>query len=197
MHYPVLQDTIGDQTDTNKCDEDQGSINYFGTYDSPRLVPPRTSCYPINIKYMSNLNPGAFAFVPGQAFRIPRPAAPAAPAAPPPAPIERPEQTETPRPAPTISLNIGGARATPPPPPAAAPAPLSEQAQAPAPAAAQPPPPAAKDTAPSRPKDKFDFTASKAKTNADALLKEAQTLVDEDTLKDLYGDSAAVDPNGK
>ncbi|KAG9128316.1 translation termination factor GTPase eRF3 [Ceratobasidium sp. 392] len=139
---------------------------------------------------MSGLNPGAFEFIPGQAFRIPRPAAPAAPAPP---PIERPEPTEAPKPAPTISLNIGGA---PAPPPAAAPAPVTAQAPVPAPAT-KPAPPAAKEPAPARTKDKFDFTAAKARTNADAVLQETQALVDEDTLKDLYGDSAAIDPNVK
>ncbi|KAG8682196.1 hypothetical protein FRC09_016952, partial [Ceratobasidium sp. 395] len=72
---------------------------------------------------MSGLNPGAFEFIPGQAFRLPRPAAPAAQ---PPAPIERPEPTEAPKPAPTISLNIGGAR--PPAPPVDVPAPASAPA---------------------------------------------------------------------
>ncbi|KAG8744427.1 translation termination factor GTPase eRF3 [Ceratobasidium sp. 414] len=150
---------------------------------------------------MSGLNPGAFEFVPGQAFRLPRPTAPATP---PPAPIERPELAEAPKPAPTISLNIGGARppapptAAPAPAPAEAPAPVSAQTPVPAPApepATKPTLPAAKE--PARAKDKFDFTASKAKTNADAVLQETQALVDEDTLKDLYGDSAAIDPNVK
>ncbi|KAF8604971.1 eukaryotic polypeptide chain release factor 3 [Ceratobasidium sp. AG-I] len=154
---------------------------------------------------MSGLNPGAFAFVPGQAFRIPRPAAQTPP--PPAQPVERPEQTEAPRPAPTISLNIGGARpppvpaAAPTPPPAAAPVPAPvapAQAQAPVPApSAQPAPAPAKEAAAPRPKEKFNFTADKAKTNVDAVLKDAQENVDEDTLKDLYGDSAAVDPNVK
>ncbi|QRW05061.1 Elongation factor Tu GTP binding domain [Ceratobasidium sp. AG-Ba] len=144
---------------------------------------------------MSGLNPGAFEFVPGQAFRLPRAAAPSA--TPPPAPLERPEPAEAPKPAPTISLNIGGAR--PPAPeataPAAAPAPVSSQA--PESAAPVPKPAAAKEPATTRGKDKFDFTASKAKTNVDAVAEETKALVDEDTLKDLYGDSAAVDPNVK
>ncbi|KAG9104742.1 translation termination factor GTPase eRF3 [Ceratobasidium sp. 370] len=137
---------------------------------------------------MSGLNPGAFEFIPGQAFRLPRPPAPAAP---PPAPVERPEPTEAPKPAPTISLNIGGTRSPAPPTVVPAPAP----AEAPAPVSAQTPAPAP--PAPARAKDKFDYTAAKAKTNADAVLQETQALVDEDTLKDLYGDSAAVDPNVK
>ncbi|QRV76157.1 Elongation factor Tu GTP binding domain [Ceratobasidium sp. AG-Ba] len=144
---------------------------------------------------MSGLNPGAFEFVPGQAFRLPRAAAPSA--TPPPAPLERPEPAEAPKPAPTISLNIGGAR--PPAPeataPAAAPAPVSSQA--PESAAPVPKPAAAKEPATTRGKDKFDFTASKSKTNVDAVAEETKALVDEDTLKDLYGDSAAVDPNVK
>jgi len=155
---------------------------------------------------MTGLNPGAFEFVPGQAFRIPRPAAQAPP--PPAQPIERPEQTEAPRPAPTISLNIGGARPPPapaaaptPPPPVAAPVPapvVPAQAQASIPAVpAQAAPVPAREAASPRPKEKFNFTADKAKTNVDAVLKDAQENVDEETLKDLYGDSAAVDPNVK
>lgn len=143
---------------------------------------------------MSGLNPGAFEFVPGQAFRLPRPVAPPAAATPPLAPIERPEQTEAPKPAPTISLNIGGAR--PPAPPAAAPAPVSAQAPTPAPAP-KPAPEANEEPASTRPKEKFDFTSAKAKTNVDAVMEETKALVDEDTLKDLYGDSAPVDPNVK
>ncbi|QRV90969.1 Elongation factor Tu GTP binding domain [Ceratobasidium sp. AG-Ba] len=144
---------------------------------------------------MSGLNPGAFEFVPGQAFRLPRAAAPSA--TPPPAPIERPEPAEAPKPAPTISLNIGGAR--PPAPEATAPAAASVpvSSQAPESAVPVPKPAAAKEPATTRGKDKFDFTASKAKTNVDAVAEETKALVDEDTLKDLYGDSAAIDPNVK
>ncbi|KAB5594287.1 Eukaryotic peptide chain release factor GTP-binding subunit [Ceratobasidium theobromae] len=151
---------------------------------------------------MSGLNPGAFEFVPGQAFRFTRPGAPATqpPAdqqAQPPAPVERPERAEAPQPAPTISLNIGGSR---PSAPAPAAAPAATQVQTPVPASAPkaaPPTTKEKDPASARPKDKFNFTADKSKTTVDGVLQEQQALVDEDTLKDLYGDSAAVDPNVK
>ncbi|CAE6518238.1 unnamed protein product [Rhizoctonia solani] len=142
---------------------------------------------------MSGLNPGAFEFVPGQAFRFKAPQQPTTPSAQPaqpPAPIERPEPTEAPRPAPTISLSIGS---KPPPPPAAAPVAAQEQNPV-AEAKSAPPPAKQKDAA--RPKDKFDFTADKSKTTVEAVVQEQQTLVDEDTLKDLYGDSI-VDPNVK
>ena len=155
---------------------------------------------------MSGLNPGAFEFVPGQAFRFARPGQPPAqpPAAqptPPPARVERPEQTEAPRPAPTISLNIGGSRPTAPSPaPAPVAAPVPVQAQAPTPAP-NPAPPATKDKDKDadalRAKEKFNFTADKSKTTVDAVVQEQQALVDEDTLKDLYGDSAPIDPNIK
>lgn len=181
----------------------QGSRN-FRTSKPPRSTLESAQFCPPSIPRMSGLNPGAFEFVPGQAFRIPRPAAQAPP--PPAQPIERPEQTEAPRPAPTISLNIGGARpppapaAAPTPPPAAAPVPTPvapTQAHAPVPAVpAQSVPAPDRETASPRPKEKFNFTAEKAKTNVDAVLKDAQENVDEETLKDLYGDSAAVDPNG-
>ncbi|KAH7345134.1 eukaryotic polypeptide chain release factor 3 [Rhizoctonia solani] len=146
---------------------------------------------------MSGLNPGAFEFVPGQAFRFKAPQQPATPTAPaqqaqPPAPIERPEATEAPRPAPTISLSIGRLKPAPAPP-AAIPAAVQEQNPT---VESTPPPAKQKDAAATRPKDKFNFTADKAKTTVEAVVQEQQTLVDEDTLKDLYGDNT-VDPNVK
>ncbi|CAE6454303.1 unnamed protein product [Rhizoctonia solani] len=143
---------------------------------------------------MSGLNPGAFEFVPGQAFRFKAPQQPATPTAQaqpvqPPAPIERPEATEAPRPAPTISLSIGGSK--PAPPPDAAPV---VQEQKPTVEAKSTPPPAKQKEA--RPKDKFNFTTEKAKTTVEAVVEEQQNLVDEDTLKDLYGDNT-IDPNVK
>ncbi|CAE6422333.1 hypothetical protein ACGC1H_001764 [Rhizoctonia solani] len=147
---------------------------------------------------MSGLNPGAFEFVPGQAFRFKAPQQPTTPSAPaqptpPPAPIERPEPTEAPRPAPTISLSIGGSKPTPPP----AAAPVAAQEQTPEVEAKSAPPPAKqKDAAAAQPKGKFNFTADKSKTTVEAVVEEQQNLVDEDTLKDLYGDTV-VDPNVK
>ncbi|KAJ1311580.1 hypothetical protein OPQ81_010063 [Rhizoctonia solani] len=143
---------------------------------------------------MSGLNPGAFEFVPGQAFRFRAPQQPPTPAAPvqqaqAPAPIERPEVTEAPPPAPTISLSIGGSKPAAPP--------VAAQEQEPVVEAKPAPPPAKqKDTNATRPKDKFNFTADKSKTTVEAVVQEQQTLVDEDTLKDLYGDNI-IDPNVK
>ncbi|CAE6471626.1 unnamed protein product [Rhizoctonia solani] len=145
---------------------------------------------------MSGLNPGAFEFVPGQAFRFKPPQQPATPPGaqptPPPAPIERPEPTEAPRPAPTISLSIGGSKPTPPP---AAATPVAAQEQKPAAEVKSAPPPVKQKDA-ARPKDKFNFTADKSKTTVEAVVEEQKNLVDEDTLKDLYGDTT-IDPNVK
>ncbi|KAF8708356.1 response stimulus, partial [Rhizoctonia solani] len=156
-------------------------------------------CSPSNsYRKMSGLNPGAFEFVPGQAFRFRAPQQPATPSAPaqpgqPPAPIERPEPTEPPRPAPSISISIGG----PKPPADPAPAPAADQDHKPAPES-KPAPPAKQKDAPAaaRPKDKFNFTADKSKTTVEAVVQEQQNLVDEETLKDLYGDNT-IDPNVK
>ncbi|KAI0701824.1 P-loop containing nucleoside triphosphate hydrolase protein [Cytidiella melzeri] len=143
---------------------------------------------------MSNnkLNANAFSFVPGQVFRAP---AIAQPQAPPPPPLERPEQTEAPRPAPTISLNIGGAKPAPPP---AAPTPVPSAAPPPAqPVVSAPPPQAAADvtskaepaTASGNAKSSGSatFTLERAKTDTTAIAREVQAAVDEETLKDLYG----------
>ncbi|OCH90955.1 hypothetical protein OBBRIDRAFT_776008 [Obba rivulosa] len=143
---------------------------------------------------MSKLNANAFSFVPGQGFRAP--SQPVAPAQPPPAPIERPPQTEAPAPAPTISLNIGGSKpaptpSVPAPAPAAAPAPAP---QAPKPAAAPPPhaasPPSKPATtvtaAQSTPSTKT-FTTEKVKTDTAAIAQEVRAVADDTTLQDLYG----------
>lgn len=200
------EDTISGQIATNTYPSDGMDESRAQEISGLQIHHDQHSTLPLRLSFrshMSGLNPGAFEFVPGQAFRIPRPATQTPPPRPA-QPIERPEQTEAPRPAPTISLNIGGGRTTPAPaaaptpPPAAAPVPAPvapAQAQAPVPAPA-PAPPAAKEADAPRPKEKFNFTADKAKTNVDAVLKEAEEHVDEETLKDLYGDSAAVDPNG-
>ncbi|KDN50325.1 hypothetical protein RSAG8_01661, partial [Rhizoctonia solani AG-8 WAC10335] len=95
-------------------------------------------------------------------------------------------------PAPTISLSIGGSK--PALPPAADP--VAVQEQKPAAEAKSEPPPAKQKDAATRPKDKFNFTADKSRTTVEAVVEEQQTLVDEDTLKDLYGDNI-VDPNVK
>ncbi|CAE6421860.1 Eukaryotic peptide chain release factor GTP-binding subunit AltName: Full=ERF-3 [Rhizoctonia solani AG-1 IB] len=147
---------------------------------------------------MSGLNPGAFEFVPGQAFRFKAPQQPAAPSTPgqsaqPQEPVERPEPTEAPRPAPSISISIGGSK--PAPTPAAAP--IAVQGEKAAPESKPTAPTKPKEAAAAaRPKDKFNFTADKSKTTVEALLNEQQNLVDEETLKDLYGDNV-VDPNVK
>ncbi|KAJ7276372.1 P-loop containing nucleoside triphosphate hydrolase protein [Mycena haematopus] len=119
---------------------------------------------------MSKLNAGAFEFVPGRSF-----VAPQQPTQPPPAPIERPEQTETPRPPPTISLNIGGAKPT-----SSAPAPLPA-------AAAAPPAASVVKTAPPAAPSKT-FSTEKSKTDTTAIAKEVRTVADDAVLEDLYGD---------
>ena len=157
---------------------------------------------------MSKLNANAFSFVPGQ-FRLPQ--QPQQPAQPPPPPIERPPQTEAPPPPPTISLNIGGAKPAPPPaagpsPPAtislniggskpATPAPSAPSAPAPArappkvdtpayqPAKATPAPTVSVSNA----AGSKSFTLERAKTDSTAIAQEVRNAVDEEVLKDLYG----------
>ncbi|KAI0082483.1 eukaryotic polypeptide chain release factor 3 [Panus rudis PR-1116 ss-1] len=137
---------------------------------------------------MSRLNAKAFEFVPGQGFRTPQAASTPPPPPPPPPPVDRPEQTEAPAPAPTISLNIGAKPAPPPAPaPAPAPAPKADEPPAapkPAPAAATPPP---RSTASPAPASSKAFTLDRAKQDTAAVANEVQRLVDEETLKDLYG----------
>ncbi|KAF7792882.1 hypothetical protein EIP86_003983 [Pleurotus ostreatoroseus] len=146
---------------------------------------------------MSRLNANAFSFVPGQAFRNPQQPG-QAPAQPPPAPLERPTQTEAPAPAPTISLNIGGSK--PPAAPAAAPAQPSAAASKPSapaatpkPAAAAPKPGAAAaasattKSAAQAGQASSTFSLGRAKTDTQAIEREVTAAVDENTLKDLYG----------
>ncbi|KAI0353494.1 eukaryotic polypeptide chain release factor 3 [Trametes cingulata] len=165
---------------------------------------------------MSKLNANAFSFVPGQAFRVPQQQQQQPPQAaqPPPQPIERPPQTEAPAPPPTITLNIGGSKPSPkpssrppsppptislniggskptPPPsanapsPAPAPAPAASKASASAASSAQPSSkasPAPANAAPSK-----TLTLERAKMDTAAVAQEVKNAVDEDTLKDLYG----------
>ncbi|EKM59127.1 uncharacterized protein PHACADRAFT_249364 [Phanerochaete carnosa HHB-10118-sp] len=156
---------------------------------------------------MSKLNANAFSFVPGQAFRAPQ-QQPGAQIPPPPAPIERPPQTEAPAPPPTISLNIGGSKpastpVTPAAPAAPASAPPSEVASAtttpsrprsPAPAAGSgastPAKAASKPTAKSslsQASTADTFSLERAKNDTAAIAQEVQNAVDEATLKDLFG----------
>ncbi|KZT13100.1 uncharacterized protein LAESUDRAFT_669404 [Laetiporus sulphureus 93-53] len=148
---------------------------------------------------MSRLNANAFSFVPGQGFRSPQPAQPAQP----PAPIERPPQTEAPPPPPTISLNIGGSKPTPPPSasqptPAATPPPKQPEAPKSTPSVpAVPAVSAAKSSshsgsrsdspAPAAAATSKTFSLAKAKTDTAAIAQEVQELADETTLQDLYG----------
>ncbi|KAI5118780.1 hypothetical protein M0805_005661 [Coniferiporia weirii] len=140
---------------------------------------------------MSRLNIGASEFVPGQ-FRY---AAPAQPAQPLPPPIERPEQTEAPPPPPTITLNIGGSKPTPPPP-APVPAPERVPAKAAVPSAANPPAPKPAQAAPSKASAPSSaagagsktFTTERAKTDAHQIIQDVHSVVDQETLKDLFGD---------
>ncbi|RPD67335.1 eukaryotic polypeptide chain release factor 3 [Lentinus tigrinus ALCF2SS1-7] len=151
---------------------------------------------------MSKLNANAFSFVPGQAFRVPQ----QQPAQPPPAPLERPPQTEAPAPPPTISLNIGGSKPAPPastapsqtatvslniggskPAPSPAPAPSAPTpAKADAPPAAEPAKPAAAST-PTPSASSKSFTLERAKTDAATIAQDVRNAVDEEVLKDLYG----------
>jgi peptide chain release factor subunit 3 len=136
---------------------------------------------------MSKLNPGAFSFVPGKGFVVPESAHPQQPLPP---PIERPEQTQAPQPAPTISLNIGGSAPARAPAPAAQVPPPSKPAiaQPPAPQAEAPPkPPATKIVKADAATSSKTFTTEKAKTDTSAIAAEVKALVDENTLKDLYG----------
>ncbi|RDX55444.1 eukaryotic polypeptide chain release factor 3 [Lentinus brumalis] len=156
---------------------------------------------------MSKLNPNAFNFVPGHGFRVPQQQQPTQP---PPAPIERPPQAEAPAPPPTISLNIGGSKPTPPPASTApsqpatislniggskpahsptpgpnAPAPPQAAPQADAPPVSEPAKPAVAAAAPSA--SSKAFSLERAKLDAAAIAQDVRNAVDEEVLKDLYG----------
>src|ERR1700722_19561571 len=114
---------------------------------------------------MSKLNAGAFAFVPGKAYKPP-----SEPTSPPLQPLERPAQIEPPALAPTITLNIGSTKPDPTQSP-----PLSEQPL-------QPPAASSKQSAPSK-----TFTTAKAKTDTNAISRDISTVADEAIVNDLYG----------
>ena len=149
---------------------------------------------------MSKLNANAFAFVPGQGFRVPQQSA--EPSQPPPAPIERPPQTEAPPPPPTISLNIGSSKPALPPTSQPA-APPSESPKLAAPASSIPA--SVKSSGPTRSSSGSNsrsespapntgsnktFSLEKAKNDTAAIAHEVQTVADESTLHDLFGTSA-------
>lgn len=138
---------------------------------------------------MSKLNIGASEFVPGR-FRTFVPQAPLQPPPPDMQPIERPEQTEAPAKPPTISLSIGGSK--PAPPPAAKLEPVVPPAKVPvaAPTApvATPAQPKATVAQPAAAQGSKTFTTERAKTDATAVHQEVHSIVDQETLKDLYGD---------
>ena len=140
------------------------------------------------------LNANAFEFKPR--FNIPQQA--------PQPPPERPaEDAPAPPPAPTISLNIGGPKPAQPAPSLAQPVP---QPAAPKPAAAvkpptrpstPPPAPAAAAAAPARAAGQSTtFTLERAANDAAAIQREAQDLVDQETLEDLYGKDEPIDEGG-
>lgn len=149
---------------------------------------------------MSRLNASAYEFVPGKGFTTPQ-----KPAQPPPAPLERPEQTEAPRPPPTISLNIGGSKpviGAPQPTPARAPAPVVSPAPIlAAQVAAKSTPNSSK---PATPKphttvkaetagaSSKTFTTEKAKTDAAAVAQDVKSAADQAVLEDLYGNSTFI-----
>ena len=142
---------------------------------------------------MSKLNAGAFTFVPGKSFK--------APGQPAPEPTPQPAQPSLPPldslgPPQTISLNIGGSKPTPsatpvfqqpqpekpPPTKAQTPTPKLDPSPAPAMTAAKLPPPSSNATS------SKTFTLEKAKTDTTAIVHELNTVADQDTLKDLFGD---------
>ena len=128
---------------------------------------------------MSKLNANAFSFVPGRSF-----APPAQPQAPPPAPLERPEQTEAPRPPPTISLSIGGPKPVPAPAPAPAPQAPKIEKSTPKPATPKP-----ESGAPSK-----TFSTDRAKTDTNTIAQEVKNAADLAVLEDLYGSCASLSP---
>lgn len=132
---------------------------------------------------MSKLNFGAAEFVPGK-FRL-------GSQQPPPAPIERPEQSEAPAPPPTITLNIGGSKPTPPPSVAAptpekSATPASTAAPSPSPAAT--PAPASSSTKSTAKPGSKTFSTERAKTDATGVAQDVHAAADQETLKDLFGD---------
>lgn len=142
---------------------------------------------------MSKLNAGAFEFVPGRPFSLTRQGG-GQDSPQPPAPIERPPQTEAPAPPPTITLNIGaskppaapaGASAPPPAPAPSVPAPSS--AAAAAGAVSAPSVSASGNSSPAPPSNKV-FTTAKSKTDTSAIAREVQAVADQEVLKDLYGE---------
>lgn len=141
---------------------------------------------------MSKLNIGASEFVPGR-FRTFVPQAPLQPPPPGMQPIERPEQTEAPAKAPTISLSIGGSKPAAPPvaklEPEVIPAKASVAATAPKPTpAAAPAQPKITVAQPTAAQGSKTFTTERAKTDATAVHQEVHSIVDQETLKDLYGE---------
>ncbi|KAI6113720.1 P-loop containing nucleoside triphosphate hydrolase protein [Pisolithus croceorrhizus] len=142
---------------------------------------------------MSKLNAGAFEFVPGRPFSLTRQGG-GQDSPQPPAPIERPPQTEAPAPPPTITLNIGASK--PPaapagasaPPPALAPSvPAPSSAAAAAGAVSAPSVSASGNSSPAPPSNKV-FTTAKSKTDTSAIAREVQAVADQEVLKDLYGE---------
>lgn len=145
---------------------------------------------------MSGLNYKATEFVPGQ-FKYTPPVA-AIPR--PPEPVARAELETAPPPAPTITLNIGGSKPAQPPPasedvsvnPSSAASQPSAPSKPPAPSAQAAPKPkstVASGTSTPTPQNKT-FTTERAKTDADKVLHDAKVAADQETLKDLFGDSA-------
>ncbi|KAL4081830.1 P-loop containing nucleoside triphosphate hydrolase protein [Scleroderma yunnanense] len=137
---------------------------------------------------MSKLNAGAFEFVPGRPFSLPKQGAGQPP---PPAPIERAPQTEAPAPPPTIKLNIGGSKPSTTTTPASAPVPVPTSSSD-TPAVSVGPTPgqsqASKSASPAPPIQNKAFTTAKSKTDTSSIAREVQAVADQEVLKDLYGD---------
>src|ERR1700722_1252029 len=132
---------------------------------------------------MNKLNPGAFEFIPGKGLRMPdqlpeRSQVPLQP-------LERPEQTVAPVPPPTISLNIGGNKTLPT---SSLPSSSTPPGSTRFPAARIP----SKSDSPAQtsvPSSKT-FSTEKAKNDTAAVSSEAQAVVDQSVLEDLYGGSS-------
>jgi peptide chain release factor subunit 3 len=133
---------------------------------------------------MSRLNAGAFEFVPGKSFGVPR--VPPATSTPPPEPVDRPVQEEAPPPAPTITLNIGGSKPSPTPPrvPQSQPPIVPVSTSKPATVSSQNSSVVPNASATSS----KTFSTAKAKTDTTAIAQEVHTVADQAVVKDLFGD---------
>lgn len=125
---------------------------------------------------MSNLNPGAFEFVPGKGFALP----------------QRVQRQDPPQPTPvpaTVSINIGAQS-----PSVAAPNLQQTPSRPSQPVAAQQPAPKPKSSTvkPTTAGSSRTFTTDKAKSDTSSVAKEVKAVADDEVLKDLYGDGSWI-----